>query len=787
VSTSDQALPLKPLNPFPASAVARLSPLETEGVSIATPALEQALSYADDYISRIRREGTDTADLAEGGNVVAIVGEYGTGKTHIALHLLRRIAPADEGLIHAMYLDAPADTFLALYRDRFIPKLSKMDVRNRVAEYYADLVAEQLSDSELTANTAEALRARELSPENVVRHLGLMEADFLQILNTRLRVVTEMDDFGTALTLFLRPEFEAAVWDWLSCNPPDPVLVERGIHKTIDTDAEALEAMGVFALLYGHQGHRFVLIIDELEKVLSDTSPHRPDDGIILAFKKMLEIFGRTQAFLVLIGLPDFLEALPEDARQRIACLVRPTALTVSDAIRYIEESQRRISGASGIKPFSRDVVQYLVELAGGNARKVIRLCYHSYQIASSKNTDVTRAMVREAARDQFELTTTEDVQSEVARVFDASGWLFESEHNFGTSKRSPRANYWLPVGDQGAGCAVIIGRSILHPDEARRLAQLAKQISGSKTGKRLVVLVVNGYLADNVSKIINAAYDRVIVYSYRRFADDLEAAVKGIRQRLETAENENLLLLLRERLEEISRQNSGIRSSLEDVLYSTTRPALIEQAAERGVKKAFALVSGNPRISDTRFPGISTVFDDMMNYIASVRNSLTLSLDASLSTFRSPLEPSAREVIAKVESSPDVIPVAEVFGILHLIDEAVTAFRESVMVIVEMQKSGSRSGAKFWVISIGSIEGSARESLRTLCHTFDVLASQVGGSLESQPYLRRAFDRAKGESVTSARNGDFDTLMLRLSKFGMNVYDAVLRELEGRSFKAGY
>jgi len=31
--------------------------------------------------------------------------------------------------------------------------------------------------------------------------------------------------------------------------------------------------MGVFALLYGQRGHRFVLIIDELDKLLSSARP----------------------------------------------------------------------------------------------------------------------------------------------------------------------------------------------------------------------------------------------------------------------------------------------------------------------------------------------------------------------------------------------------------------------------------------------------------------------------------------------------------------------------------
>ena len=320
-------------NPFPPSAVARLSALDSEGINIVTPALQEALRYTDDYMAHVNRQEAGV-ELPPHGNVIAIVGEYGTGKTHLALQILRRISTAGDASVEALYLDAPADTFLALYRDRFMPKLSRADVKAKIAEYYADIVADQLADSDLTSPVADALKARAISPEQVVRNLGLMEAEFLQCLNNRLRTVTEIDDFGTALALFLRPEFEAAVWDWLSCNPPDPALSERGITKTIDTDAEALEAMGVFALLYGRQRHRLVLIIDEIEKVLSGNEASQPDESSVLAFKKLLEVFGRTKALLVLSGLPDFLEALPDDARQRIACFVRPTPLTASDAIR---------------------------------------------------------------------------------------------------------------------------------------------------------------------------------------------------------------------------------------------------------------------------------------------------------------------------------------------------------------------------------------------------------------------------------------------------------------------
>ncbi|MFD0427245.1 hypothetical protein ACFQ60_01125 [Streptomyces zhihengii] len=123
------------------------------------------------------------------------------------------------------------------------------------------------------------LKDRRLHPQEVVRRLGLSESAFLQSLQARLGHITEHSDFGTALALFLRPEFEAAVWEWLAGHPADPVLKERGVVRTIDTDISALEAIGVFAFLYGRQGHRFVLAVDEFEKVLSRGRAARSTKG----------------------------------------------------------------------------------------------------------------------------------------------------------------------------------------------------------------------------------------------------------------------------------------------------------------------------------------------------------------------------------------------------------------------------------------------------------------------------------------------------------------------------
>ena len=152
-------------------------------------------------------------------------------------------------------------------------------------------------------------------------------------------------------------------------------------------------------------------------------------------------------------------------------CIVRPTALTPDDTAQYILEAQNRATGQKSLKPFTSDTVAYVSEIAGGNARKVVRLCYHAFQAANDAGTDVTRAMLREAAREQFELTTTEDVSTEISRTIDLNGWLFEAEKLFGESAEGTRVDFWIPVGDKGAGCAIMISRSLLHESEVGDLA----------------------------------------------------------------------------------------------------------------------------------------------------------------------------------------------------------------------------------------------------------------------------------------------------------------------------
>jgi hypothetical protein len=582
-------------NPFPSAAVARLSHARIGQVSIVTAATERAFSYVDEYL-----KSTEADSKAAGsptrtyGNVMAIVGEYGTGKTHLALQLLGRLRGRDYKSTSTLYLDAPADTFLALYRDRFFPKISRSDFRLRISEYYSDVLADQLSGSELTAKASDSLRAREVSPDSVIRNLGLMESELRAAVSEKLRTVTDFEQFAVALTLMLRPEFEDAVWEWFACGIPDPALIERGVSEAIDSDQTALEAMGVIALVYGNQNHDFVLIIDELEKVLSADDDRRPEEAVVLAFKKLLEVFGSTRAFLVLCGLPDFLEALPEDARQRIGCIVRPVSLSARDVAKYIEDSQAEAFGKASLLPFTDDSIEYIVELASGNPRKIIRLCYYAFQFARKSGTNITRAMVRNVAREQFEATSTEEVEASIARLLDSRGWLYEEEKRVANKKRTERVDYWIPAAGGGeGGTAILLSGPLLDASVLRRLERRADVIRASTADSLVYILVVvNGFLlAEHSSE--SDKIDRFVPYDSRRFSETLGAILSGFRQRLDAVQEKSQIALVQERVEELSRQSASLRTGIDEILARTLEPQSVEVAVQAGVRRVFGELAG--------------------------------------------------------------------------------------------------------------------------------------------------------------------------------------------------
>ena len=578
--SSGSELPPARRNPFSNMAVAKIRDFTGDGavdLTVETDSIRLATSFVSAYLAA----PPPGAHQRGGSDVIALLGDYGTGKTHLALRLVRHAGQVLGDPARAMYLDAPADNFRELYR-RFMYKLGLDSVRKQVSDYYADIVAESLRDSGLTSDVVELLRARERDPQQVVEGLGLMESALLREVRHALRQVTANADFGTALTLLLRPGFDDVVWAWLTGGNPHPVLVERGITRPIRSEADALEAMGVFVLLYGGRRGKFLLVVDELDKIFSGAD--QPQTDITAAFQTFLEKIGDAGACLVLSGLPEFHGMLGPSVRDRIPHVVEMTSLSTDEVCAFIRRAHLAEFGRDELEPFTRDSARYLRDVAGGNAREVIRICHDTFRMADDEirrtgdpHTLVTDDMVREAARARFGLLSTEDIDARLRRLLDANGWTYLHQHYLSGNAES-KADFWVTFADRAGGCALLITRSILDSADFDTMTRRLTAIRGAVPDAEVIV-IINGVLTDLMAAQLRETLGcEALVFIERSFDENLRALLGMVSKRLVRDGDSDPLHALRQRVDQIARQQSG--------LYG-----IIEQLAEQvdGVRTASA------------------------------------------------------------------------------------------------------------------------------------------------------------------------------------------------------
>jgi hypothetical protein len=664
-------------------AVAKITGFEDSDaveLTIETDAVRRATSYLTDYLAAAPAD----AGQDRGGEVIAILGDYGTGKTHLAIELVRRASRELNDPGRAMYLDATADGFVELHH-RFMRKLGLTGVRNRVSDYYADIVAEALQGSGLDSDVVEWLRNRELAPQKVVEKLGLMESALLRKVRQTLQRVTDNTDFGTALTLLLRSGFDDVVWSWLTGNEPDQVLVERGITRPIDSDVAALEAMGVFALLYGGRQARFVLVIDELDKIFSGAN--QPEEDTATAFRKLLEVFAGAGACLVLSGLPEFRRVLHPSTAQRVSRAVEMAGLTADEVCAFIKLAQQVRFGTDELAPFTRDTVRYLRDITGGNARNVIRLCHDVYSIVDDERRAtgdqglrVTGEMVGQAARRQFGSLSADDLDGIVRRVLDANGWNYLRNHVLGTGSDSV-VDFWVTFRDRAGGCAVLLSESVLRDADVDAVARRSFAVrEAAADGK--VILVVSGVLTGVFAARLAEPLDaEPLVYSERGFAENLRALVGAISDRLPGVDDSSPSAAILARIEQVNRQQSGIygfverlAEDIDGVRGSSERQFTALQqdltALTRSVRGATSTAGAT---TPSALPAeVDRLFVDAVDVMEEITQIDVMMGDA----FGGP----SSETIPAVQRRLGVTDLVEAVGVGLLMRQAVIAFRASVV-----------------------------------------------------------------------------------------------------------
>jgi hypothetical protein len=510
-------------NPFPAQAAAETQHLDADVTSIDTAAVRKAVELLDAYFGR----------RTERGAAVTVAGDHGTGKTHLLFQLLRRVKRHGSDA-RFVYVDAQMGTFHNLYRNSFLTQFDRDEMTDRVREHYANIVADSLQNTGFPPDIAERLRTTDIDPQKFVRQFNLAESTLLENLNASLSRVTRNEEFGTALVLLLRADLRDAVWEWLRGERPNPLLVERGIESHLSGDAQALEAMGVIALLYRGRARHLVLAFDQLDKVVSSVSP--PEPATVTALQRLIMLMAEQGVFLVLSGLSEFLGGVGREGQDHgLSAAITTEGLSPAEVRAYIEESIARTGRPAGLGPFSPQIVESIAELADHSARKMIQICHACYR-DSLETGEVTGPMVLRAARSRVEPESAVRTRIEAELGKQARG--FEVNHPV-SGPGGPRAPYWVPAAD--TGCALFVRNALVVPDDVEDVITDVDAVRAAAPRCR-TALIVNGFLSERIRDLLNGHFtEPPLVYAAEPFSDEFARLMRRMTEQLEAAGDDQM------------------------------------------------------------------------------------------------------------------------------------------------------------------------------------------------------------------------------------------------------
>lgn len=770
-TVSDERDAVRP-NPFSPSAVAKVVLTGEPPVTIATRAVETATDRLRTYLvpvagenNDVRPDGTTAAGqpVRPAGRVLAIVGDYGSGKTHLAVHLLRAaerlVGDRSPMVVHVGYLEAHPDSFGGMYRD-FMKRVDRDEVVETLRDYYADVVADALANSEFTRETARRLRNREIDPDDVVDGLGLIDSMLAGRLRRELADVTQVDVFATALTMLLRrKDLADDVWRWLTGEPPSPALADRDIPLPIRDDMLVLEAMGVFAHLYGRRHHRFVLVIDELDRALTGT---RNRQSVAASFKKLFDVFQAAGAFLVVVGLPDLDDVLGGSTRQRIAERVVMPALGAQDVRRLIELTHLHTFHEERLAPFTSDTPDLIAKVSRGSARQVIRLCHRAYQrFLDSPSGVIDAGSIVRAARDHQEQPTTSRVRGEIRSLLRMLRLPFEQDAVPPESDTS--VDFWITRGP--AGCAVLVVPSVLTDAEAEQLAARARTIRGG-ADRSAAILVVVGLINSDLREPLTDAFGTAPVeYLWQDFTTEFRAVVDQVLRLVDDQRRpEESLARLAERLTWIGQQQTYSQSyleqlagRLEELRASMQRDWESVHGQLRSTRPAGAAAAAGPLPApvDDLFRQAFDSLDGVAWLRLSIRSALAVSAEEHARH---------RRILEMRLGSRDTYASA---GLVGLLRELVDAFQFNIVDWYARLDSPARASTQ------------DRSSLSVICQGYDAVYFQLQRTLlDDYPVPPSAVDTVADDSGYLARGARVDRTRLALEELGVKVQEAMWRTL---------
>jgi Domain of unknown function (DUF4062) len=543
-------------NPFPSYATASLDERPADAVAgggafdlptADLPVIRELWKPYEIYL------GEFTEGRINHGQVAFLHGVHGAGKTHAVLYSLERVQallPAGD-LAYRFYVKAADNNFIAFYR-RLMGQLDLTALRNISLRFLGIITGEEAGKALGADEEARWLEQLREAPDRVYTLYEQLVVEPGAVLETQAAelagIVGGREEFQRALTFLLDPALEEPAYAWLTGRDVTASEASRlGVSGPITDPQLCRYGIQLLVSMCTRIGKPVIVVIDQCERLVLDENAelHMPNVGLL---HSLIEAVPRERGMLVLVGSDDAWRALPTDFRQRIGSNdVLAPILTPDQAVEVLTVYVAAVAGETAHDdsfPFTRDAILALLELSGGNIRRLLQAAWGVFQATSGE--EITRAAVARAADQVTGSTSRDEAERAIERVLLEEGVTFVQPWRQGAMQ----ADYGVLAGSE-AHVLIRISQAVFYNDEAHIALgslSLIRQLQREGLAAR-VVLIVLGYCSPEVlSQLKRAAHD-VFVYEGEAVAEQLRGVVRQM-----PGQGQQSAAMNRDRLDEVYR-----------------------------------------------------------------------------------------------------------------------------------------------------------------------------------------------------------------------------------------
>lgn len=524
------------VNPFPDYPVIRLKeePGNIKKLTIPTEAIIRSRSLVNHFIEQWNNKNGNSTQKVE-SLIVAVKGDYGTGKTHLLLDAAAQVQEGfsstfpDVAILRISCIEADP---VKWFQTKIGHELKQPFIQNIIIRLYARAGQKVASQAKLTKAAEEKLKQDPWSIHSLIKENLLSSTDVDQEFKVLLKDICHdaSEEVCNALTGLIWSETSDISIRWLKGEALKPEELDRvRISKNLTNEIDAGDLLVSLAAIHSYLGFPFVIMIDELEHFTRHDTVHNSKQNITW-LKRLMEGLANNQILILIAGHWSAWEA-QSDYLDRFSQL-RPIELVKLTNKEVLEIVHARVNNISP-DIFGLSQGEAIAKFGNGNIRRILSICRVLFRDSEGFSLPVNNERIRELSEEIGQRISIENAALSVREILEQQRLNVHREASIAKGIRFDLIGYCAeqPKVVVDLKHAVTQGDQL---DHARRFREQMKEVS--KLFPNVIgCFISDGNVDDELLSILKSDMQITILWfdlnqrdAISKIATDVQTALRG-------------------------------------------------------------------------------------------------------------------------------------------------------------------------------------------------------------------------------------------------------------------